>query len=176
MLELLPELRAHFDPLESRLRVFSRYGFQAEAWLKGEMVAFLDAALMRGRISHFDREVKMPSGKRVDLFVEADGEKHWVELKHWLIGEQKGQVWRAGFYFGDKSGFGLLKDLEKLSAVPEPDRLWMLVLATANPGRDEWVDGLEKFHSKFAPARVKSYSDPDQFPECYMLGLFELAR
>jgi hypothetical protein len=176
MLDLLPELRAHFDPLESRLRVFSRYGFQAESWLKGEMVAFLDAALMRGRISHFDREVKIPSGKRVDLVVESDGRRHWVELKHWLIGEQRGQVWRSGFYFVDKSSFGLMRDLEKLGTIPGPDSFWMVVLATANPGKSEWEEGLAKFHTKFAPVRVTSHSDPDQFPECYLLGLFELEK
>ena len=176
MESLVPELRAHFDHLQSKMSVFSRYGFQSEGWFKAEMIAFLDAALARKRIEGFDREVSFGSRQKVDLRVDLDGERHWIELKHWMIGEQRGVTWRAPHYFGDGSGFGLTKDIDKLLSVPEPDHLWMLVLVTANPGLGEWCIGLVKFHEKFAPRRIESHTDPEAFPESYCLGLFEVER
>jgi hypothetical protein len=176
VVNLLPQIKLHFDELEDRLKVFSKHEFQAESWFKGELITFLDAALRRGRIDGFDREVSTHSRSKADIVVDAGGSRHWIELKHWLIGNQRGTAWHAGFYFGDKGAFGLFRDASKLVSMTDSGILWMLVLATVNPGQAEWHEGLDKYHSKFAEPKVVARSWPDSFPASYCLGLFEILR
>jgi len=176
MIELLRELRSHFDGMEDRLLAFSKYGFQAEGWLKTELITWLDAAQEHGRLARVQREIPTESRKKVDLAIDLDDERNWIELKHWLVGKQAGQTFRAGFYFGDDAGFGLHRDAEKLVSTTSSGGLWILVLVTANPGEAEWMEGIQKYHAKFHGPQVVSRSNPRAFPSHYCLGLFEVVR
>ena len=178
MVDLVSEFRAHLEAVEDRLRVFKKYEFQAEAWFKTELLTWLDAARTRGRVTRVRREVapSPASRKKVDVAIDLDGERHWIELKHWLIGEQAGQAWNAGFYFGDDAGFGIHRDADKLVSLTTTGKLWVLVLATANPGSYEWDAGVRKYESKFGSPRIACRTDPTDFPRYYCLGLFEVER
>lgn len=89
-----------------------------EGWLKGEMLLVLDGLVQGGHIAGLDREVKVGPGqrKRIDLRVDVQGMSHWLELKHWLVGRQRGTTYGPSFYFGDPTSVGIRPDAEKLMA------------------------------------------------------------
>jgi hypothetical protein len=67
-----------------------------EGWFKGEFIYFLDNEKAMGRLLDFEREVPLEMGKKkVDFRVEIPAnsgiQEAWIELKHWLIGYQKGR-------------------------------------------------------------------------------------
>jgi len=175
MTELLPFLQRHFDKLQDRLVCFCEMGVQVESWFKGELLTLLSSLQEQNLVEHLDREVKTPGGK-VDLTINTKSKQHWVELKHWLIGEQKGSTYDCGFYFGDCSPIGLVPDVDKLMSVTSPACLWLLILFTANPGKEGWLAGVDKFNRKFAPRRLISQSKPEFFPSSYFVGLLEVCR
>lgn len=173
MTELLPVFQRHFDKLQDRLVCFCEMGVQVESWFKGELLTLLTSLRGQGVIKDFDREVKAPGG-RIDLTVTTQNGLHWIELKHWLIGEQKGFSYAPNFYFGDGTSIGIIPDVDKLMSVTSPAHLWLLILLTANPGKELWLAGVDKFNSKFAPRRVTPHSKPEYFPSTYFTGLLEV--
>jgi hypothetical protein len=173
MITLLPHLRHHFDHLQDRLQCFCRAGVQVEGWFKGEMLFLLDGMAASSEIDAFDREV-VRQGKKMDLYLTIAGQPHWVELKHWLIGLQRGVRWSPSNYFGDPTSVGISLDVEKLKALDAGGGRWLLILMTANPGQQAWQSGLDKFHTKFAPRVLRSHSEPADFPASYFLGLLEV--
>ncbi|MDO9098258.1 MAG: hypothetical protein Q7U60_09065, partial [Candidatus Methanoperedens sp.] len=159
------------------LNCFCKYGVQLEGWLKGELLTFLDNEKNAGKIAHFDREVIVGLGrKKTDLKVRTNSnEEAWIELKHWLIGSQRGTQYNAQFYFGDPSSVGIKPDVEKLSQLSNGTK-YLLILTTANPSLNNWSTGVDKFNSKFSPLRLKSLTTPTDFPSFYYLGLLEIIR
>ena len=122
---------------------------------------------------HFDREVRK-QGKNMDLYQTISGQPHWVELKRWLIGDQRGDRWWPSSYFGDRTSVGISPEVEKLKALGVSGGRWLLILMTANPGPQAWREGLDKFHARFAPRVLRSCSEPADFPTSYFLGLLEV--
>jgi hypothetical protein len=175
MIELIPRLREHFGRLEDRLVCFSEMGVQVEGWFKGELLTLLSSLRTQGLVADFDREVETRGG-RIDLTVKIEAELHWVEVKHWLIGKQKGSTYDPGFYFGDPSSVGIIKDVDKLLRITSPGRLWLLILLTANPGKEPWSAGVDKFNTKFSPRRMSSLTSPEDFPSSFFLGALEVCR
>jgi len=173
--------REVLDNHVKHLECFCQHGVQVEGWLKGELLCFLDNEKAEGRISDFGREVPVGgSRKRVDFRIKiatTSGalEEAWVELKHWLIGYQAGSQYNASFYFGDPSSVGIRQDVKKLRGLPPSKGKFVLILATANPGAAEWAAGVDKFNRKFAPPRLKSLTDPAEFPNSYFLGLLRVS-
>ena len=98
MIELVERFREALDGRRDILDCFCNYGVQLEGWLKGELLYFLDAEKSGGRLYDFDREVSFGQGRRkIDIRITgANGLATWVELKHWLIGYQKGYKYDAG--------------------------------------------------------------------------------
>lgn len=170
MIELLPSLTQHFEMTQDRFRCFTQLGFQSEGWFKGELVTLFNQLQNEGIIQELDREVKVEKG-RVDVRIRLNNTYHWIELKHWLIGNQKGVSYNPYFYFSD-STVGITHDIDKLNTLT--DHRWMLLLLTANPGTQAWEIGIEKFNNKFTPRRVTSRTQPDTFPSTYFLGLLDL--
>jgi len=175
MNNLIPALAAHFDKLQDRMKCFHKYGVQVEGWFKGELLLALDSHVSSGVIQSFDREVRIGrSRKRVDLKVTIDECTHWIELKHWLIGEQRGNSYDPSFYFGDTEG--VIKDVDKLRSIHNEDKCWLLLLLTKNPGVVAWEAGLSKFNAKFYPYALKSCTNPKQFDQSYFLGLLQVTQ
>ncbi len=113
--------------------------------------------------------------KRVDLVVDEETARHYVELKHW-IGEQKGVRYEASWYFRDRTN-GIVKDVEKLiNVVRAPAQRWLLILVTATPIPEDWRGGVAAFNSKFTPNEVVSLTDPSDFAEDYFLGLLKVRQ
>lgn len=165
---------------EDILECFCKYEVQLEGWLKGELLYFLHREKDAGRISHFDREVPMGMGrKRVDFKVgmaaNSGGLEAWIELKHWLIGDQKGIPYNAQFYFGDPSSVGIKSDAEKLNAIADGSK-FLLVLTTANCGISDWLAGVDKFNRKFSSFYLESLTSPFDFPSSFYLGLLKLTE
>lgn len=172
MVELIPLLRGHFDPLEDRFVSFLRHAVNLEGWFKGELLVALDALSVTGTVASFDREVRMRNS-RIDLCVEANGQKHWVELKYWLNGSQRDFNYAPGFYFGDPTEVGITKDVAKLRALDAKGQRWLLILVVSNPGTAAWTVGLAKHNSKFQ-SKLAMRSNPAGFPASYFLGLLEV--
>jgi len=148
--------------------------------MKGELLYFLDNEKSAGRIAHFDREVLMGIGKRkVDFKVEMSTDSGvvevWIELKHWLIGDQKGTRYDAQSYFNDPTPVGIKPDVEKLNEVPD-DAKFLLILTTKNPGMADWSTGVDRFNEKFSPLHIESLTTPADFPSFYYIGLLKAAR
>lgn len=175
MIEVVRRLKEHFDGLDDRYTCFANLGFQSEGWFKGELLTVLSRLWMDGAVQNLDREITV-EGKRVDLMIQMDGVRHWIELKHWLIGRQKGFIYNPPFYFADRSSVGIVPDVDKLNrpSLSPADRRWLLLLLTANPSIAPWAAGVARFNDKFAPRRLASRTRPDEYPPTYFLGLLEL--
>lgn len=172
MVELVPLLRRHFNPLEDRFVSFLRHEVNLEGWFKGELLVALDTLLATGTVAAFDREVRV-NHSRIDLCVEANEQKHWVELKYWLNGRQRGYNYAPAFYFEDPTAVGITKDVAKLRTLDTKDQRWLLILVVSNPGTVAWTAGLAKHNSKFQ-SKLATRSNPADFPPSYFLGLLEV--
>ena len=176
--EMVTRFRAILDAHDKHLECFCRYGVQVEGWLKGELLYFLDSEKAAGRLVDFEREALCGIGKKkVDLRLEiitstAASNVVWIELKHWLIGYQKGERWQAHNYFGDKD-IGIHSDVEKLSSIIKGDK-YELILSTQNPGYEDWSKGVDKFNKKFKPLHVRSCIETSDFPPSYYIGVLEV--
>jgi len=168
----------YLNSKEGILRCFHSQGVQLEGWLKGELLYFFSNLKDSKEIYDFDREVKSPvSNQKIDFKLELitrnKNEVLWLEIKHWLIGYQKGYKYNANFYFGDPTSVGIKPDVEKLSVI-ESDNKYMLILTTANPGRENWFNGVQKFNNKFPNSKIESLTDPKEFEDFYFLGLLRI--
>jgi len=176
--DMVTRFKAILDAHDKHLECFCHYGVQVEDWLKGELLCFLDEEKTVGRIVNFDREVQLDAGrKKIDLRLEIPAGSSvlnaWIELKHWLVGYQKGYKLNAQFYFNDPTSVGIKPDAEKLVEVKEGSK-YILILATANPGEKEWLNGIVRFNDKFSPLLLESLTNPTEFPQSYFLGLLEV--
>lgn len=110
------------DGKKEYLKLFSRLQIQIEGWFRGELMNYLDGP--DHNMTTENREVLLndEGRKKADLKVEFDKKSYWVELKHLLVGYQKGnekpedkQVgnnFSLNFYF--YSGTYVTNDIEKL--------------------------------------------------------------
>lgn len=175
---LVLRLRQHFVDSNDIFLSLVRHGVQTEGWFKAEMLCFLDGEKVANRIASFDREVPFGVGKRkLDLKLSYNTIKTaaLIELKHWLIGPQRGTSWYARTYFLDPSPVGIKPDVERLTNITE-DSKYLLVLATSNPGEDDWSTGLQKFNTKFHPLHITSLTHPRDFSGSFFLGLLRVAE
>lgn len=163
--EVFDVLREHLRSRPDQLACFAKYEFQAEAWLKAEWIRVLDALKTSHRILDLDREIKK-NKKLIDLAVNLDDGRHWIELKHWYLGRQKGQVWRPRDFI-----FELEKEFEKFDDVEAGNRGWIAALCTNNPGATAWESALDEFNRDNAPWRVEPVDRPTDYPPSYFLGL-----
>ncbi len=171
---LIPHIRAHFDSLADRLATFDRHEFQVEGWFKGELIHLLNRDSAMLGIARVDREVKVNGGKVDVAAFLADGRTVWIELKHWRIGLQRGTKWTFTGTVRDPSAFGLVKDVSKLASARCRGSGFALVLCTANPGREDWNQGLIHLNAKLAPSRVEAMSDPADYPASHFLGVLRV--
>lgn len=170
MLSLMPHLRKHFDSLTDRLDCFCSQGVQLEGWFKGELLFVLDGWHKAKRISDFDREIPV-GGKKVDIRIDCEGSCHWVELKYWLIGMQKGTSYTPNFYFTDRPG--IRNDVSALQSLSSTGCPWLLILTAARPDTDAWECGVEKFN-QLTVANLIPRTSPVDFPPSYFLGLLQI--
>ncbi|MCJ7426448.1 MAG: hypothetical protein MUO17_04895 [Dehalococcoidales bacterium] len=146
----------------------------------GELLPFLLSEKDSGRLSDFNTECQCGLGqRRVDyrLVLHYGDIKTvvWIELKHFQVGWQGKERWKASNYFGDKS-IGIQPDVEKLSSITDGDK-YIFILATKNPEYEEhgdWEKGVDKFNEKFAPLHIRSHTITSDFPQSYFLGLLEV--
>ncbi len=179
LIELTISFRQVMEEHAEYLECFQSHGVQLEGWLKGELLHFLDYYQKTGKISRFAREEPAGKGRRkVDFcleFSDASGPHlAWLEIKHWLIGYQKGCKYEALFYFKDPKSTGILPDVKKLVTISDGDK-YLLILTTANPGQDLWLKGIAQFNQKFRPLTLKVLTFPQDFPDYYFLGLLKTA-
>ncbi len=172
MIELMPKLRNHFDPLLSQFICFCKHGVQLEGWFKGELLTALEQLEQKGGSTKFNREIRI-GAKRIDIKIVIGDTTHWVELKHWLIGKQGGNKYGPAFYFGDKTTVGISKDVAALRNLSESGKRWLLILTTARPENAEWLQGIEKHNVKFNNQLIP-HTNPSEFPKEYFLGLLEV--
>ena len=161
------------------LEIFCNYGVQLEGWFKGELLSYFHEQKNTHRISDFDREVLCGQGKkkidfRIDIYSGNIGEVHWIEVKHWLIGYQKGTKYNVNSYFTDRSTVGIVDDVNKLTAIVNGQK-YLLIITTSNPGKDMWNQGVLNFIKKFKIPHLTSLTDPSDFPPSYFLGLLYLS-
>lgn len=167
--EIFKVFRLHLSKHLDRIRCFNQYEFVAEYWLKTEWLTLLHDLRRKGHISNLDREIvtKVQGEKRkIDLAVELDTGRHWIELKHWLIGKQKRGRWRLPDYIDV-----LEKDFYNFESVSAGTRAWVAVLCTANPTPTAWRDMLRQFNQEYAPWRLQSLDNPTHYPDSYFLGI-----
>lgn len=178
MLRLVQDLKDTLHAGLDRLCAFVKHEVQVEGWLKGEMLVLLDRGMAQGSLSGFERERLVGQGrKKADFLIHFsprdDQSTAWLELKHWLIGTQKGLAYRARAYFSDRA-IGIDADVEKLLGIDSASR-YVLILCTANPGSDPWEEGLARYAQKGGPGNVQCLTDPREFPEEFYVGLLKVA-
>jgi len=174
--DLVAQLKSAFLVRQEILSCFARQGIQVEGWFKGELLYFLECQCQVQKRFGFEREKLIGSGRRkADLVLSwddlNDGDFVWIELKHWLVGGQKGIDYNAYGYFNDPTN-GIKPDVSKLLAIPTLHR-YALILMTANPGTADWQKGVERFESKFA-IKLRSLTDPEHYPSSFFIGLLAI--
>ena len=106
------------------LQLFSKLQIQIEGWFRGELMNYFKNCDYK--MTTKNREVPINEGdrKKVDLKIgdSNESESYWIELKHLLVGnqkgnkksdgEQKGNNFSLNFYF--YSGTYITNDIEKL--------------------------------------------------------------
>ncbi len=127
MTDLIPHIQKHFADCADRYSTFSRMGIQLEGWVKGELLFLFDSLMQEGKVDRIYREVSFENSSRrkVDLVVRTRDDEHWVELKYWLVGEQKNTRYRPSFYFKDASHVGIIGDVRKLLEVQSSGKLFL---------------------------------------------------
>ena len=110
------------DGKKEYLKLFSRLQIQIEGWFRGELMNYLDGP--DHNMTTENREVLLndEGRKKADLKVEFHKKSYWVELKHLLVGYQKGNKkpedkqggnnFSLNFYF--YSDTYITNDIEKL--------------------------------------------------------------
>ena len=103
-----------------RLNLFSSLQIQIEGWFRGELLHFIDSYRNEPRIKELTTEsrevaVKHKSRRKVDLRIEINNELYWIELKHILIGKQKGNGFGLNDYFS--KGTYIDNDIQKLNCL-----------------------------------------------------------
>ncbi|MFC1846379.1 hypothetical protein ACFLYM_03055 [Chloroflexota bacterium] len=169
-------LKEIMNKREDYLRCFCSKGVQVEGWFKAELLCLLAKLELTRQIQGFDREVAFSSGKtRVDFRIElsAATPSIWLEIKHWLIGYQKSYKYNSRFYFGDRSSVGIKPDVDRLNQIVHGNK-FLLILATSNPGEEEWIKGTNTFNEKFGPLKLVPLTNPSEFPTFYFLGLLAI--
>ena len=173
MLEIVNGFKKVLELRKNVLQCLCNYGVQTEGWLKAELLYFLDTLKASGDLRDFDREVEFgQGGKKIDIkLTDTNDEDAWVELKHWLIGDQRGRRFGASFYFKDNEK-GIKSDVEKLKQIS--GNKYLIILTTANPGTDAWFEGVKQFNDKFAPLNVTPLTEPKDYPMHYFSGLLSV--
>jgi hypothetical protein len=179
MINLVDRFKEHLQARGDALRCFCERGVQVEGWFKGEMIAFLD-----NERADFDREVECGQGrKKIDFQVTPASQPARIELKHWLIGSQRGTSYDACWYFrqgrnakGKALSTGIQADFDKLSAI-EGER-YILIAMTRKPSPCDWQQGVHLFNVRArandSRTRINSVTDVDQYPDYFFLGLLRL--
>ncbi len=178
LIEINLRFKDYLNSKEGILRCFNSQEVQLEGWFKGELLYFLSNLKDLKEVNNFNKEVKSPvSNQKIDfqleLIVNKKNEVFWLEIKHWLIGYQKGYKYNANSYFRDPTSVGIKPDVEKLVRIKSGNK-YMLILTTANPGKEDWYNGIQKFNNKFYNLRIESLTDPDDFKDSYFLGLLKI--
>jgi hypothetical protein len=162
-------LRAHLSSRLDQLVCFGKYEFQAEPWLKAEWIRVLDEAKSKGDIRSLEREIKTDTKKMIDLAVDLNEGRHWIELKHWYLGRQKGQLWRPRDFI-----FELESEFRKFEVVKAGDRAWIAALCTTNPGIEAWTNAIDEFNRENAPWVLQPIDSPTDYPSSYFLGVMHV--
>lgn len=177
LLALISDLRKVLDDHVEQLKCFIRAESQFEYWFKAELFYFLEIEKGKHLIKDFEREVRLNNRQRVDFRITFGSypniDDAWVELKHWLIGYQKGTKYDLDSYFTDEQSS--IQDVEKLFLTPEGPK-YLLVIATRNPGHDKWVEEIKRFNVRNAPFYVRAVTDPKDYPETYFIGLLRASK
>jgi hypothetical protein len=165
MKQILKRVRQRFRKMEDRFDCFSRHELQVEGWLLGELITLLDKMQKKREIIGFDREITTVGNKRIDLAIDHKDARIWIELKHWLIGEQSGENWLPKDYVRELS-----HEFEKLEEARAGENGWIVVLCTRNPGQRAWEEGIRKFNDEFKPWALEAIDNPNDFSKKWYFG------
>lgn len=167
--QVFDAFRRHLRTRTGCLDCFVKYEYQSEGWLKAEWLEVLDQLKTRGQTRHVDREVRAKGNYRIDLAVDLADGRHWIELKHWYVGSQKGQRWRPAAFISE-----LESECEKFEAVVAGDRAWIAALCTPRPTENEWLRAIRLFNREYRPWRLQSLAEPRPRPRNYLLGVLRV--
>lgn len=169
LIEVFEEMKKHILSHSDRLECFREYEFQSEGWVKTELLMLLDDLYRKGHIGKPDREVKAKGFSKIDLLINTNNEKHWVELKHYYVGNQKGKRWRVIDFIDD-----LESECAKFKAVGAGGNAWIFALCTVNPGNDGWQSSINRFNNVNKPVHLVSKTNPTDFPKNYFIGVLKV--
>lgn len=161
-------IRRHLQEHENYLKCFYSHAVQVEGWFKGELLLLLENMKAERKIIGFDREIPSLKRKKIDLAIDLKDGRHWVELKHWFIGTQKGNKWRLKDY-------SLEDELRKFRAINVGNNGWILVICTHNPGSKEWATYIDNFNKDYPPWKLIAKTSPRNYPKTYFLGVLQVA-
>ncbi len=150
---IIEKLIEHFNTLNNRMTLFSELQFQCEGWFKAEILFKLRELKTNNVIISFDREVRSFNNKKIDFTIN---DNIYIELKHWLIGQQRNYTLNTNFYFTDPTSVGISKDVSKLLSITSNDK-WMFIFMTGKCNGNDWANGITRFNSKFS-LNIENYN------------------
>jgi len=167
--QVFDAFRNHLKGKRKQIDCFDTYAFQAEGWLKGELVFALHKIKEEGTILDFYREFTALGRKKIDLAVDLSDGRHWIELKHWLIGKQKDQEWGPNAYVSD-----LENEITKLKAVKAGHNGWIAVLCTRKPNVEQFNTAINRSNREYAPCKLVVIDDPNNYSLEYYFAAIKI--
>ncbi len=178
-LRLVDQLRVRCEAGIDRIKAFVRFNRQVEGWFKGELLNIGAHMLDTGQAREFRPDYGMAAMGRqnIDLyFVPNFRTPIWIELKHWYVGRYaNGSTWSATSYFiGNTSG----TPSALIAKLPDEwsGHVYLLIIVTPNPMRDDWSRGLRRLQEKQPNWKIRALTKPEEFPANYYIGLLNLVR
>ncbi len=155
------------DNNKDYLILFSNLQIQIEGWFRGEIMHYFKEN--RYDMTTKNREVPVTNEerKKVDLKVKLNNVSYWIELKHLLVGYQKGNkkegnqygnYFSLNFYF--YSGTYISNDIEKLKKVSwvpkETTYKYVLAFLSTNYPEDKEIKNGKITSKEILEEQVKS--------------------
>ena len=173
MITIFPAIREWFLAKEQHLSTFAALDSRLEGWFKGEMFVLLQELQQQRLIASFEREkcVATESGRiQIDFLVRLGGETHYCELKAVCISQAAGTPRNLRFYLREDE-VGLIRDLRKLSRLPESGEKWVLAFVYPNPV-EAWAEAIAAL-----PQDLKRWgcvTRPEEFPPYLYIALWRV--
>lgn len=149
------------------LQLFSDLQIQIEGWFRGEIMHYFKKSNYKMTTENREVPVTNEERKKVDLKVELNNVSYWIELKHLLVGYQKGNknegnqygnYFPLNFYF--YSGTYISNDVEKLkkvSGVPkETTYKYVLAFLSTNYPEDKEIKNGKITSNEILEEQVKN--------------------
>ena len=123
------------ESYREKFKLISDLQMQVEGWFKTEFLYYLKGKKMDIGVENRECKVSEEIRRKTDIRIPLKNYNCYVELKHIILGEQKGSRYNLKFYFYEKTYIS--NDIEKLQNIKSPDEAYALTFVSLNEYKNE---------------------------------------